>query len=137
MRRAGYLQAVGWACALALGAGACGDDKDQADEPKAAGSTPESQIASDAQVATGLEQLVQVAQDISAEQDESASKAASKGLEPLWMKVEGTVKQNEPDSYATIEEDLALLESGAPARTTTGAAELSETVDAYLAKHPG
>jgi len=134
MKRAGCLQAIGWACALALGLGACGEDKDKA---KAAGGTPESRIAPDAQVATGLGQLVKVAEDISAEQDATASKRASKRLEPVWMKVEGTVKQNEPDSYVTIEEDLALLESGVPARTKTGADELSATVDAYLVKHPG
>ena len=52
------------------------------------------------------------------------------------MKVEGTVKKNEPDMYATIEEDLSLLESGDETKTKTGATELSKTVDEYLAKHP-
>ena len=53
------------------------------------------------------------------------------------MKVEGTVKKNDPDSYATIEEDLSLLESGDQKKTKTGATEMSKIVDGYLAKYPG
>jgi hypothetical protein len=98
---------------------------------------PESQTAPDAEVAAGLKALVKVAEGIGQVRDEGASKQASEGLEPVWMKVEGTVKKHDPDSYATIEEDLSLLASGDQKKTKAGAAEMSRTVDAYLAKYPG
>jgi iron uptake system EfeUOB component EfeO/EfeM len=128
------LHLLGVACALLLVAGGCGDDDNAS---TAATEAPESRIAPDAEVSAGLRSLVGVADAISKASDKKASEQASKGLEPVWMKVEGTVKKNEPDMYATIEEDLSLLESGAQAKTRSGAAELSKTVDAYLAKHPG
>jgi hypothetical protein len=135
MSRSRSLLAVSCICAVPLVAG-CGGDDERAAAP-AATEAPESRIAPDAAVTAGLKGLVVVAEGISRLPDEAASKKASQGLEPVWMKVEGTVKQNEPDLYATIEEDLSLLESGDQAKTKAGAAEISETVDAYLAKHPG
>jgi hypothetical protein len=121
---------------MAFGVVACGDR-----ERKAVATTttaaPEDVLAPDAEVATGLGQLVKVAEDVSRQQDPAASRKASDGLEPVWMKVEGTVKKNEPDLYVTIEEDLSLLGSGEAAKTKSGAAEMAKTVDAYLAKHPG
>ena len=117
---------------LLLAAG-CGDDEKATSSSEPA---PESRIAPDTEVAVGLKALVGVANGISKVPNETASKKASEGLEPVWMKVEGTVKQNEPDMYATIEEDLSLLESGDQAKTKSGATELSDTVDDYLAKHP-
>jgi hypothetical protein len=131
MKRTQHL--LGAACALLLVAGGCGDEDNAS---TAATEAPESRIAPDAEVAAGLQSLVGVADAISKLPGGKASKQASRGLEPVWMKVEGTVKKNEPDLYATIEEDLSLLESGTQAKTTSGAAELSKTVDAYLAKHP-
>jgi hypothetical protein len=124
---------VGLAAGL-LVSGACGGD----DETAASGSesAPESRIAPDAEVTAGLKSLVVVADGISKVSNETASKKLSEGLEPVWMRVEGTVKKNEPDMYATIEEDLSLLESGDQTKTKTGATELSKTVDEYLAKHP-
>jgi hypothetical protein len=136
MRTARHLIIVGFACAAAVGLIACGDD----DKDSAATTTtaaPESRLASDAEVASGLKDLVTVAKGVSQESDETASKKASGGLEPVWMKVEGTVKKNDPDSYATIEEDLSLLESGDQKKTRTGASEMAKIVDGYLAKYPG
>jgi hypothetical protein len=134
MKRTLRLMALAGISAGVLVSGGCGSD----DENAAAGSTPapETQIAPDAEVAVGLKALVGVANGISKLSNETASKQASKALEPVWMKVEGTVKRNEPDMYATIEEDLSLLESGDQAKTQSGATELSKTVDDYLAKHP-
>jgi hypothetical protein len=139
MQRTRHLLAVTCACAGALGLIACGDANDKSDAPTAttAAQAPESRLAPDAEVSAGLKALVQVSQGIGKVRDEAASKKASEGLEPIWMKVEGTVKKNEPDIYATIEEDLSLLESGDPKKTKMGAGEMATTVDAYLAKHPG
>lgn len=139
MTRTRYLAGIGVACAMGLGLIACGDDKsDTSSTPTttAVAAAPEDKIAPDAEVTAGLNALVKVADTIAAISDEAASKKASEGLEPVWKEVEGTVKQNEPDLYATVEEDLSLLESGDQAKTKTGAAEMRKTVDAYLAKHP-
>jgi ABC-type Fe3+-hydroxamate transport system substrate-binding protein len=145
MTRTRYLVIIGCATAASLGLIACGNSDKKAASNAASSSetatetagSPESVLAPDTEVAAGLNALVKVADAIAAIPDGTASKKASDGLEPVWSKVEGTVKKNEPDSYATIEEDLTLLESGAQAKTKSGAAELSKTVDGYLAKHPG
>jgi hypothetical protein len=136
MSRARHLIVLGIACTASVGLIACGDD-DKGGTAKTTTVAPESQFAPDAEVASGLKALVTVAEGISRESDKAASKKASEGLEPVWMKVEGTVKKNDPDSYATIEEDLSLLESGDQQKTKTGATEMSKIVDGYLAKYPG
>jgi hypothetical protein len=142
MKRLRYLLALGCACALSAGLVACGDNRD--DETAATTATvtgsaaaPEDVIAPDARVATGLGGLKRLAADVSRQTDAAASKGKAAGLEAFWAPVEGTVKRNEPDMYATIEEDLSLLESGDAKKTKTGADEMGRTVDAYLAKHPG
>jgi hypothetical protein len=140
MKRTRVLLAVGCACVFPFSLIACGDSKDDtAAAPATTTETaaPEDIIAPDTQVATGLTGLKQLAVDVSKEADPAASKKKAAGLEGFWKPVEGTVKQKEPDMYATIEEDLSLLESGTPSKTKTGAREMGDTVDAYLAKHPG
>jgi hypothetical protein len=139
MKRLRYLFALGCACAASVSLISCGDSKGDGSGAAATTATvaPESILAPDTEVATGLQNLKQLAVDISKETDPAASKQASAGLETYWKPVEGTVKKNEPDIYSTIEEDLSLLESGDAAKTKTGATEMGTTVDAYLAKHPG
>jgi hypothetical protein len=144
MKRTRGLLAIGCACVVPFGLIACGDDKnDTAAAPATtetattATSAPEDVLAPDAQVATGLTGLKNLAAEVGKETDSAASKKKAEGLEGFWAPVEGTVKRNEPDMYSTIEEDLSLLESGTAAKTKTGAQEMGETVDAYLAKHPG
>ncbi len=139
MKRLRYLLALGAAC-LSVSLIACGDsddDKATATTTTAAAAAPEDVIAPDDQVATGLTGLKALAVDVSEVADSEASEKKAEGLEGFWEPVEGTVKQKEPDMYATIEEDLSLLESGDAAKTKSGAEEMGETVDAYLAKHPG
>ena len=139
MKRFRYLLALGCAC-VSVSLIACGDSGDEKATTTAtteAAAAPEDVIAPDAQVATGLQGLKQLATDVSRQTQPAASKDKAEGLEGFWAPVEGAVKRNEPDMYATIEEDLSLLESGDAAKTKTGAAEMGETVDAYLAKHPG
>lgn len=138
MKRLRHLLALGCACAVTVSLISCGDsDEKSGAATTTATAAPEDVFAPDAQVAAGLKALVGVAAGVSHQADAAASKKASEGLEPEWAPVEGTVKRNEPDMYATIEEDLSLLESGVAAKTKAGAAEISDTVDAYLAKHPG
>ncbi len=145
MTRTKHLLAVGSTFA-AFTLSACGDSNDDSGRTGASATAtstgtatqaPESVIAPDAEVADGLKRMVTVAAGVSRASDRAAAKQRARGLEPIWKKVEGTVKRNEPDLYATIEEDLSLLESGAPARTASGSREMRRTVGAYLAKHPG
>jgi hypothetical protein len=137
-------------CAAApLALAACGSSDDDASRVAAsatgerttstagAARTPEEVFAPDAEVAAGLRRLVRVARGVAASPDPATSRQVSEGLEPVWRKVEGTVKRNEPDRYATIEEDLSLLSSGVARRTRQGSAEMARSVDAYLAEHPG
>jgi hypothetical protein len=140
MKRSRYLLALGCACVVSVSLVACGDDSKNDTTVTATATTaaaPEDVIAPDTKVATGLGGLKQLAADVSKETDAAASKAKAEGLEGFWAPVEGTVKKNEPDMYATIEEDLSLLESGDAKKTKAGADEMGQTVDAYLAKHPG
>lgn len=146
MRTTKHLLALG-VCALApFGLIACGDtDEDAANSatPAATASgsesakTPEEIFAPDSEVAPGLENLTRLAASIAATPDKAAAKQKAEGLEDIWKPIEGTVKRNEPDQYATIEEDLSLLESGEPARTRAGATEMAKIVKAYVAAHPG
>jgi hypothetical protein len=139
MKRTRYLLALGFVCALPFGLIACGDDdkKAAATATTEAAEAPEDVIAPDSEVATGLAGLKDKAVEVSKETDVAAAKKTAEELEDFWAPVEGTVKKNEPDMYSTIEEDLSLLESGEPAKTKSGADEMGETVDAYLAKYPG
>lgn len=138
MKRTRVLLAIGCACVFPFSLIACGDDaKDSGAAATTETTAPEDVLAPDAQVATGLKGLKSLAADVSEETDTAAAKTKAEGLEGFWAPVEGTVKKNEPDMYSTIEEDLSLLESGAAAKTKLGAREMGETVDAYLAKHPG
>ncbi len=141
MKRLRNLLALGCACAFSASLIACGDSKDDkattTTATTEAAAAPEDIIAPDATVATGLTGLKALAAAVGAETDSAASKTKAEGLEAFWAPVEGTVKRNEPDIYATIEEDLSLLESGDAKKTKSGADEMGTTVDAYLAKHPG
>jgi len=99
--------------------------------------SPESHIAPDAEVTAGLAALKTVGDKVAAAPGGAAAKVASKGLEPVWQPIEGTVKKNEPDLYLDIEDSFQRMESGDLANARKGAAAMQTAVDDYLAKHPG
>jgi len=99
--------------------------------------SPESHIAPDAEVTAGLAALKTVGDKVASAPGGAASKLASKGLEPVWQPIEGTVKKNEPDLYLDIEDSFQRMESGDLANAKKGAQSMATAVDAYLAKHPG
>jgi len=99
--------------------------------------SPESHIAPDAEVTAGLAALKTVGDKVASAPGGAASKLASKGLEPVWQPIEGTVKKNEPDLYLDIEDSFQRMESGDLANAKKGAQSMAAAVDAYLAKHPG
>ena len=113
-----------------------GADTASSDEDEDEGS-PESHIAPDAEVTAGLAALKTVGDKVAGAPGGAAAKLASKGLEPVWQPIEGTVKKNEPDIYLDIEDSFQRMESGDAANAKKGAAAMATAVDAYLAKHPG
>jgi hypothetical protein len=138
------------AAALALGLvflAACGDD-DDSDATGASGESgttaPEERRVSDAEVATGLQQVDdlvdQVAERVSDGDDDGAVEANDQ-INPVWFSVEGTVQENDPDAYITFEDQFAVLTRAMDEADSVGAeaaAEtVSDTVSSYLADHPG
>jgi hypothetical protein len=99
--------------------------------------SPESRIATDAEVTAGLMALKGVAATVAAAPDGDTAKQAAAGLEAVWEPVEGTVKKNEPDLYLDIEDSFQRMGSGDLANARKGRQALDSAVDAYLAKHPG
>src|SRR4029079_10422553 len=87
--------------------------------------SPESHIAPDAEVTAGLAALKTVGDRIAAAPGGTASKALSKGLEPVWQPIEGTVKKNEPDLYLDIEDSFQRMESGDLANAKKGARSMA------------
>jgi iron uptake system EfeUOB component EfeO/EfeM len=99
--------------------------------------SPESHIAPDSEVSTGLGALKGVGDKVAGSADGAGAKAAAEGLEPVWQPIEGTVKKNEPDLYLDIEDSFQRMESGDLANAKKGAQAMQTAVDDYLAKHPG
>jgi len=121
---------------------ACGSDspKTNATASSSSSEDPHTKVSTDAEVATGLHKMEdEAAEVLAAASDKSEAEAAGDELHETWEDIEGTVKQNEPDMYAQIEEDLAVLRDADKDATAKQAAEddLGVVIDQYLAKHPG
>ena len=111
-------------------------------------SAPASQVqqaqpSSAADVATGLRKIDQLAKDTAASAGTDKTKATSldSQIEPTWATIEDTVKQNDQNTYLTMEDNFAVLEKAADdgdaAAATKGSAAISSAVQAYLAKYSG
>ena len=120
---------------------ACGSD-DDADSGSTADAVTEGsyEIVSDAAVAEGYADMIEQMTALSADPG-SADTEALEGVEEMWQSFEGTVKQQDPESYLASEEALdSFLEAGETkdgATMTTATAKMSETAATYLAAHPG
>ncbi len=139
-----------WSLILALvgiaGLVGCSSGGDTSVAP--ATSAPASQVqqaqpSSAADVATGLRKIDQLAKDIATSAGTDKTKAASldSQIEPTWATIEDTVKQNDQNTYLTMEDNFAVLEKAADdgdaAAATKGSAAISSAVQAYLAKYSG
>jgi hypothetical protein len=132
--------------ALSLSLAACGDDDDGGSASGSGSETtaPEEHRASDADVATGLQQIDdlvdQVAQRV-ADGDDDGAVEANDQIEPAWFPVEGTVKANDEDTYLTFEDNFATLsramDEGDAEAAQAAADTVSDAVATYLAEHPG
>jgi hypothetical protein len=113
-------------------------------ETESEGSTaPEDLRVSDAEVATGLQQIDDLAGQVAsgvADGDDAAADVDDQ-IEPMWASIEGTVKENDEDVYITFEDDFANLVSAIDDSDAEGAQaaadSVSDAVSSYLADHPG
>jgi hypothetical protein len=93
-------------------------------------------------VATGLRKIDDTAKGVAARAagDKAGAQALDAQIEPVWKTIEGTVKANSADGYATFEDNFPLLESAAnagdAAKAGTASAAVSKAVSDYLAKYP-
>jgi hypothetical protein len=135
----------------ALAAGACSASKSATSPPSqtptssqtsTSSQAPEEKRATAAEVATGLRKIDDTAKGVAskAAADKAGAQALDAQIEPVWKTVEGTVKANSQDGYATFEDSFGLLESAANAgdAAKAGAAStaVSKAVADYLAKYP-
>jgi len=108
-----------------------------------AAAAPATQPATAAAVATGLQNIDQIAKQIAAAAGTDKARAASLDgqIEPTWATIEDTVKQNDPNTYLAMEDNFAMLEKAADegdaAAAERGSAAISSAVQAYLAKYAG
>jgi hypothetical protein len=104
---------------------------------------PEEQRASAAEVAAGLRQIDQITKDIAAKagSDRVGAQKLDAGIEPVWQKIEGTVKANNQDTYLTFEDQFAVLKAasndGDPTKATRASVAVSKAVSDYLASYLG
>lgn len=105
--------------------------------------SPEDQRTTAAAVAAGMRTIEQIAKDVAAAAgtDQARATSLTEQIEPAWQPIEGTVKQNDQDTYLAMEDGFAVLENAAEtgdaAGAANGAATISRTVQSYLAKYPG
>jgi hypothetical protein len=124
--------------AVTVGGVACGSDGD-----KKAETDPHELRAPASEVAAGLGRLDalvgQIGLAVSA--DAKAAKEQVEQIEGIWQPIEGTIRENDKDSYIRFEDDFAAIEkavdAGDTAKAQASTADVSAAVKAYLAKYPG
>ena len=139
MNRRSLWRGVAVLLAVALGGVACSSDKKEDNATPA----PEDQRAPAAQVAKGLGDIDALVKQISTtvSADAKAAKEQTEGIEKLWEPIEGTIRENDKDSYIRFEDDFAAIDKAVgdadAAKTQSTSSDVSEAVKAYLAKYPG
>jgi LPXTG-motif cell wall-anchored protein len=119
------------ACVL-FGAGTAGAATEKSEE-KASADT----------VAAGLQRIEDIATNTAEAvgKDDVAAEVLHARIEPVWEKIEGTVKANDSGTYVALEDNFTLLKIGAkaadPAKASLASKNLSAAVRSYLAEHPG
>ena len=103
---------------------------------------PEDVKAPAAEVTAGLHQIQditgQVAQAVGS--DKATASDLNEQIEPVWQKIEGTVKANDSEAYITFEDSFAALgkavDSGDSAKAQEAANTVATTVTTYVAAYP-
>ena len=121
------------AVGLALFAGACSsNDKSTATQSSTASASqaPEDVKAPAAEVTAGLHQIQditgQVAQAVGS--DKATASDLNEQIEPVWEKIEGTVKSNDSEAYITFEDSFAALGKAVDSGDSAKAQEAATTV---------
>ena len=129
-----------FALALPFAVVACGSDDEESATTDTPGPGASYEIVSDQAVAEGWATMLATMTQLSADPS-SADEEALEEVHEMWESFEGTVKQNDPDSYLTAEEALdAFLsagEDGDGVAMAEATAKMSTTSATYLAAHPG
>lgn len=128
---------------------ACGDSDDdgaagEASVPAASSAVdvtePEDRIVSDEAVSGGFASTLSLMDAASAAGD-AVNPGAFDEVHELWESYEGTVKQEDPDTYLTAEEALASFEQAVADKDGSGLQAATDKFRAasetYLAAHPG
>jgi hypothetical protein len=103
---------------------------------------PEEVTTAPAAVAEGLRQIASVAAQVSAAGDaRTTAKGLADQIEPIWQRIEGTVKANDQACYLALEDSFALISTGADAgdaaKVSQGVTGVGKAMADYLAKYPG
>lgn len=121
---------------------ACGDDDSSAGAATTT-TAPEEARASDAEVAAGLATIKTLTADISAAvtaKDADKASELVEQIEPAWAKIEGTIKENDEDTYLAFEDAFAAIgvavKDGDAAKTAETANAIAKTADDYVRAHP-
>jgi hypothetical protein len=126
---------------LGIGTAACSSSSSDG----AAGTTttaPEEARTSDAKVAEGLSAINKTATEIAAAAAVDKTQAAKldEDIEPVWSKIEGTVKANSEDIYIDFEDAFAVLGKAAKDGDATAAGKAVKSIATattkYLKAHP-
>ena len=93
------------------------------------------------EVAEGLRTIQVIAGDVvSAGANQAKAEMIAEGIEPIWARIEDTIKANDQGSYATFEKGIEGLEAAAKAGDAAKAGGssgvLASAVKFYVAKFP-
>ena len=93
------------------------------------------------EVAEGLQTIQVIAGDVvSAGANQAKAEMIAEGIEPIWARIEDTIKANDQGSYATFEKGIEGLEAAAKAgdaaKAGGSAGVIASAVKFYLAKFP-
>lgn len=125
--------------AVSLGVAACGSNpaSDASDATEVAG---EYEIVADSVVAQGLTSTSTTMTALAAA-PETATADAVVAVFQQWAGYEGTIKQNQPDSYIDLEDALGAFkksaESGDAVGMQTAITAFGDIATQYLAAYPG
>jgi hypothetical protein len=96
---------------------------------------------SPSEVAEGLKTIQVIAGDVvSAGANKAKAEMIAEGIEPIWVKIEDTVKANDLGSYGTFEKGIGGLEAAAKAgdaaKAGGSAGVIAGATKVYVAKFP-
>lgn len=130
---------------LAFVAAACGSDSSSGNSSKDTPTTPipESVKLPLSQVRAMLPGVVEkgnAAAAALAQNDAAKAKAEAHEMHEAWEKVEGTVKDKDPDAYISLEDAQTRIENaveeGKAQEARAGAKDQADLVQTFLKKHP-